>query len=264
MVDTRFGSGSRDRSGRTRRRSRPTRTYLGIAAITVVSFGLVLLSPLVLVLLNRTGGVDWAQLSNIGQAYGVTSAVVSSLALGGVALSLVLQAREAKLARLHAWRSHHLELMQMALADPLYLRTVGPFVQAPIDDARQRGYINLVLSWWQMLYEIGELPEPRLRLMIARQLLTAEPCRRFWALAREGRAYEAAADPKSSSARFHQIVDEEYQKAVAAGPPASMPDDAAPTPRTTSDTQLGGLVAASVAAGLLLGRALHRRSAARP
>ncbi|MEU9397971.1 DUF6082 family protein [Streptomyces sp. NPDC048324] len=55
-----------------------------------------LLSPFVLQDVAGSKGVDWNGLSQIGAAYGFTSAIVSALALAGVAGSLIVQNRQAR------------------------------------------------------------------------------------------------------------------------------------------------------------------------
>jgi hypothetical protein len=63
-----------------------------VIALTAFVLGSILLSPLLLRQIAKLGGVDWAKLSNIGQTYGAASAILSALAVGGVAISLFLQA----------------------------------------------------------------------------------------------------------------------------------------------------------------------------
>jgi hypothetical protein len=58
--------------------------------ITLVVLILVILSPFALTWLQSINK-NWSQLSNIGQTYGAISALVSSLALGGVIASLIYQ-----------------------------------------------------------------------------------------------------------------------------------------------------------------------------
>ena len=103
--------------------------------------GLVTLSPFALVGLAHFRH-DWSQLSNIGQTYGAISALVSSLALGGVIVSLLFQARDNQNAREQTTRTLQHELIKLEMDDPallfsllgsaigdsIYRPRVGPYV----------------------------------------------------------------------------------------------------------------------------------------
>ncbi len=79
---------------------------LGLVAVAVAALAVVLLlSPLVLDDIANSGGADWNRLSDIGAAYGFTSAIVSALALAGVAVSLVVQNRQARAEQVQGIRS---------------------------------------------------------------------------------------------------------------------------------------------------------------
>jgi ABC-type sulfate transport system permease subunit len=89
-------------------------TVLLIIAI-VGAFGGVALSPAVIGHVSNTSDAQWQRLSNIGQTYGAASAMLSVLALIGVAISLILQSRETRAAREQARRALHFELLKMAM-----------------------------------------------------------------------------------------------------------------------------------------------------
>lgn len=69
-----------------------TITLAGIAAIAFLA--LVILSPLALRTLARSFDLNWSNLSNVGQTYSAVSALLTALALGGVAISLLYQAKD--------------------------------------------------------------------------------------------------------------------------------------------------------------------------
>jgi hypothetical protein len=176
------------------------------------ALGAVLLSPMALTRLPVGQGVDWNRLSNIGQTYGAASAVLSALALGGVAISLVLQHRESKAAREQALRALHADLFRKALEEEIYLECWGP-IGASTDRTwyRQHIYLNLIVSHWQLMWELGALTEPHLRLA-ARGIFAGPLGLRFWSEARDLRP----AVEKGRRARiFHTILEQEYQEAVA-------------------------------------------------
>lgn len=172
----------------------------------------VLLSPLALTRLPVGQNADWNRLSNIGHTYGAASAVLSALALGGVAVSLVLQHRESKAAREQTLRALHADLFKKSLEEEIYLECWGP-IGASTDRTwyRQHIYLNLIVSHWQLMWELGTLTEPHLRLA-ARGIFAGPLGRRFWSEARDIRPEVE----KGRRARiFHTILEQEYQEAVA-------------------------------------------------
>jgi hypothetical protein len=196
-----------------------------VFVLVVVSIGLVVLSPFALDTFGMSE--EWRRRSEIGQTYGAAAALVSVLALVGISASLVLQAREAKIAREYTSRAVHSELMRMAMEDPVYRECWGRFGTDPDDVAlRQHMYVNLIVSYWQSRYELGMFSDAHLRVG-ASDMFSAVPGRRFWLAARDARF---AVSHTRRLRRFHRILDEEYQKAVVAGPPAPPPAPPAPPP----------------------------------
>jgi hypothetical protein len=99
--------------------------------------------------------MDWGRLSYIGQTYGAESAILSALAVGGVSVSLFLQARQARATSLFLQarqaratniqmvRDYRRELIMMALENPdLYLPCLCPISLSDIsaDAMRQNLY----------------------------------------------------------------------------------------------------------------------------
>jgi hypothetical protein len=180
-----------------------------VAAIFVV-LAFIVLSPAVLGLLSGDTNY-WARLGNIGQTYGAASALISVLALTGVAGSLFFQAREAKASRDQALRSLHLDLMKMAMEDHAYAESWGPFFDDDDHVAqRQHMYINLIIEHWRMMCEFGSMTEVHLRA-VSHIVFLGDPGRRFWADARELRLRSAGSKFERN---FHQVLDDEYQKVL--------------------------------------------------
>jgi Family of unknown function (DUF6082) len=188
-----------------------------LIGVTIVALALVLLSPLALREFNSVRGVSWSQLSNIGQTYGAASAFLTGLALIGVAGSIVFQIRAIQVSRQQANREQHAHLIEMALTDPIYQRAWGGLHDryGSTDRYRQHGYINLIVSFWQNQYALGGFRENSMRDEFA-SFFHGEAGRDFWADTRDMRIKTAAGRDR----RFCEIMDEEYQKAVTAGPPA--------------------------------------------
>lgn len=192
-----------------------------ISLIVVVSsacvLGLILGSPL---LLTHLSGRNWYRLSQIGQTYGAASAIISALALGGVAISLFLQAGQTRALQIQIVREYQLRLVEIVLDDPgIYLPCWRP-IELPgldLDGKRQHLFITLRINYALMGYEIGVISERGLRGDTLAGIFRGvagreywEETRRFWLL-RTGR--------NRQTRQFLRIVDEEYTKAVKAGPP---------------------------------------------
>lgn len=237
--------------------------FVLVFALLVLALGamlLVLLSPLALASLDSRVAADWDRLSSIGETYGAASALLAILALGGVLLSLVLQARESKANREQSLRVLHVELLRMAMDDELYLACWGPFGSHPDRDSqRQHMYVNLVVSHWQLMYEIDSLREPQLRAM-ADSLFSGDVGYRFWSDVRAVRLRTATG---RRATRFHRIVDERF---VATTPPVPTRQEAPDRVRSRS-TGRARTVLASIGVAIGLGgaasiarRRLRRRS----
>jgi hypothetical protein len=181
-----------------------------LVLITLVAIGIIGASPLMLRLFQgRT--TEWERLSLIGQTYGAAPAVLSVLALIGVVVTLTFQARETKLAREEARRQAISDLLKMAMDDPDLDECWGP-VPSP-DDSRTRKqqlYTNMIVSEWATSFENKALRESRLR-HIANEMFQGQVGRDYWRSAREARL--ATSDGRIKR-RFHEILDEEYQRAV--------------------------------------------------
>jgi hypothetical protein len=78
------------------------------------------ISPIALQQLVRIHGVNWRRLSDVGQTYGAVCAFLTALALGGVVVSLLYQARDVKAAREQASRTFHHELLKTEMESPFY------------------------------------------------------------------------------------------------------------------------------------------------
>jgi len=220
---------------------------LSIAVLVVLV--LVVLSPLALKQLGSLRGVNWAQLSNIGQTYGAASALLTGLALVGVAGSMVFQVRAIQVSREQASREHHAHLVEMASTDPVYQRCWAEEPAAfGTDRYRQQAYLNLIVSNWENEYVLGSFPEHAMRSTFA-GLFRGEAGREFWARTGDMRL---KASRNRQYRRFCQIMEEEYRKAIAVGPPA-VQAEAPPLPPPASQGRVLRNSAIRTGATLLLG-----------
>jgi hypothetical protein len=203
----------------------PSRRMSLIVVMTALSLaigGLVILSPFALVALAHFRH-DWPQLSNIGQTYGAVSALVSSLALGGVIVSLLFQARDNQNAREQTTRTLHLELIKMELDDPSLMTAGGapwglnlPAESGPI---REYLYVQMWVSFWAGNYTIGEISDSTVRQFGSRELFRSKAGRNYWALIGQVQIANSAGRRN----RFFRLLDEEYKKVIASGSPIADP-----------------------------------------
>jgi hypothetical protein len=192
----------------------------------IASLALVVLSPLLLRGDLSFHGTDWLRLSYVGQTYGAVSALLAALALLGVAVSVLLQVREARNNRLQAERTRHYELLRMALENPSYFRVFAR-PEGTDDQKRLVTYTNLLLQYWLMIWEFGDLSEQELRGYIAPDLFGTDAGRAYWE--QVGSARLDYAETKKAR-KFEEILDEEYKKVIALV--AGQPDETVtPNPR---------------------------------
>lgn len=212
--------------------------------IVVLSVGLIGASPLALDAFHGSTS-HWNRLSAIGQTYGAASAVLSVLAVIGVAVTLVLQARDSRSLRLQAIRESHIRLLEMAMNDPELNKVWGPSgLSDPFVQQRQNMYANMILSQWEMSYATRSLTDDHLRLLAA-EFLSGTIGREFWALARQARL-----DTSESklNRRFHELIDEEYQRSLTT--PALPPPEPGTPSRAGGHRQWGPLVTGAAIVGL--------------
>ncbi len=214
-------------------RSRAALLALAVLAI-VGALSLVVLSPFALRAFDPGKDAEWQDVSEIAQAYGAVSALLSALAVVGVAVSLVLQAREAKATRLQGSRTMHIDLTKMAMENTAYLDCWGgPDSTRTVLLRRQHMYVNLAISHWSMEYEVGDLSDEWVAAA-ADEIFAGEIGRSFWARARAARMATART---RRSRRLHQIMDARYEHALLTPPRTApaLPDLGVPgvtTPRS--------------------------------
>lgn len=98
---------------------------------------------------------DWRELSDVGQAYGGISAILSGLALCGIAISLLFQWRHVRLTQVMTARERHFELVKLAFDDP-DLQPPTRWKGSALG-LKQRAYHNLWVSHWEMLWDTGAM-----------------------------------------------------------------------------------------------------------
>ncbi|MFI2207438.1 DUF6082 family protein [Streptomyces sp. NPDC020192] len=156
---------------------------LALVAAAAAVLAALLLSPFVLEEISHSKGVDWNRLSQIGAAYGFTSAIVSALALSGVAGSLIVQNRQARAEQVQGIRSYYLELVRLELDDmALYQPVWGDTDITDPHERKRHVYADLMMNYAWMGFEIGTIREPLLRDMLT-GMFTGEAGRHYWSRA---------------------------------------------------------------------------------
>jgi hypothetical protein len=192
---------------------------IGLLTLTIGILALVIASPIILKQVAKISGMNWTLLSNIGQTYGAVSALLSALALGGVVISTLYQVRDVGTAREQAARAVHFELLKMEMDDPEYMEVLaGPYGESvglnDYDSLRKDHLVHMWVTFWEGRYELHEMSDENVR-GDASDLFRSVEGRRYWLKARNNKLTLY----KGRRHRFARMVDEEYRKAVAAGPP---------------------------------------------
>jgi hypothetical protein len=196
------------------------RTYLFTAVVIIA----VLLSPLALFGLSRVGDADLSRMSDVGQAYGFASALISAAALFVVARSFAMQARQSRAAEIQALRAVQAELARLSFD---YRRVVAPaFGKSPDDEEYLRNvWRTLMLQYAVAGVDVGEMKESTLREEIAAGLLATEAGRAWWGV----RDYRGWSPSWKLVAR---IFDEEMRRIQSKG-------ETTPGPATDGSTNVG-------------------------
>lgn len=210
----------KDHDRNTFRRLLVTMLAMLVLAMAMISL---LVFPLLLGHMFAARG-DLSRISDIGQAYGAASAMISAVALGVVVLGQYRQARRARLQMLSDMTD---ELVQLAMDEPRYRQCWGARMAPDDVDEALFYYCNRVLRSWKVAWELHDLSEAQARAYLA-SFFQSEIPRRFWQ--RHG-DLQMQAKLTSWRARFVVLVNEEYLRAMNAGPPARTHEHGPPSRR---------------------------------
>lgn len=180
-----------------------------VALISVAStgalLGLIAVSPLALAA-AATVNLEWPVLSNVGQAYGAASSVLAGLALIGVTMSTILQARQTRLIREQAARELQLQIYGFAINDEELRLAIGPTFN------RQHLYVNIWMMYQRMRLQIRDGTFEEFK-DISYEAFQGAAGRAYWSRARL-HFLEHWTDT-SFNRRFVASLEEAYQKALA-------------------------------------------------
>jgi hypothetical protein len=192
------------------------------AIVCLIALVLVIFSPFAITRLEGLSK-DWAELSNIGSTYGGISALISSIALGAVVISLLYQARAGHTAREQSIRSLQQQLIRMEMEDPTLMTAMGaPWgLPIPAESANIRAhlYIHMWTTFWAGNYVVGELTGPAVRKLVRSELFNSNAGREYWTTIREN----VLSTNEGKYRHFARIVDEEYWKVLASNVPIAEP-----------------------------------------
>jgi hypothetical protein len=187
-----------------------------VMMIATVAFSVamvsVLLFPLLLGHLFRSEG-DYSRISDIGQAYGAASAMISAVALGVIVIG---QHRQTNRARLQALSEMTDELVQLAMDEPMYRQCWGARMAPDDIDEALFYYCNRMIKSWKIAWELRDLSEAQARGYLS-SFFQSEIPRLFW---QQHGQWQMHAKLTNRRARFVVMINEEYLRAIHAGPPA--------------------------------------------
>ena len=153
-----------------------------------------------------------AIIGNMGTILSVIATITSSIALIGVAVGLILQARQLRADQLQTMRALQLELIRMAIDKPEL--GLDSFLAKDVDrkDSSRVYYLNLWVKYLEMNYSFGTASKASIGLQMARMFESEFP-RIWWTVSRD--TYKVEAETKSQR-EFFTIVDGEFQSAMRA------------------------------------------------
>src|SRR5262245_10165894 len=112
----------------------------------------------------------------------ILSTLISSIALIGVVVSLLLQARQLRTNQIQVTRAAQQELIRFSLENPdLATEVLG--LTDPETYIKQV-YLNWYFSYLSMTYGISTMSKPNLRLLLVEPFST-EVSREWWTMARQ-------------------------------------------------------------------------------
>jgi hypothetical protein len=203
-----------------------SRRLLG-ASIAALAFAMamvsVLLFPLVLGRFYTADG-DYSRMSDIGQAYGAASAVISAAALGAVLMGQYRQVNRTRLQALHDGMD---ELVQLAMDEPMYRQCWGARIAPDDVDEALFYYCNRMITKWKDGWELRGLSETQARAYLAK-FFDSEIPRLFW---QQHGQFQMQAKLTNRRARFVIMINEEYLRAIHSGPPARLREFSPPNRR---------------------------------
>jgi hypothetical protein len=137
----------------------------------------------------------------------IISTLISSIALAGVAASLLLQARQLRVSQLQISHAAQFDLLKIGFDRPDII--AGVLEEEP-DNFSGSIYINWTMKYMQLSYDINTLTAEAVRVQ-ARTMFSAQFPRSWWLRAKP--IYLAEATTKRE-VEFISVIDEVYEQAL--------------------------------------------------
>lgn len=242
-------------------RARAALLPAAVVAVLVVAIA----SPLALNAAGTAFDLNWVLLGNIGQAYGAAAAVLSALALAGVAASIRYQVRAIHQQRILASQDKLYDMLRMIIDDP---HTYAPawgnrWDGMTVQELKRDIFSQMAITHVAFGYLTGVFSKDELEGPDGLEYGFNLPGRRkYWIDFRD-----AWLDPRSNPDRhrFGVIADAIYQNACAKNPEPPEPLGPVRTPeeRESAPKTIHSRAIAAGVVGLSLGIALSWLAAAR-
>jgi uncharacterized protein DUF6082 len=139
------------------------------------------------------------------------STLISSVALIGVMIGLLLQTRQVRIGNRQMFKASQAELVRLALEYSTDWVDPNDVIATDAETARRTTLVNWHVQHLQLGYEIRTINEANLRRAVSR-IFMAGFRRDWWRTVRDN--YRVAANTRRER-RFVAIIDAEYQRACA-------------------------------------------------
>lgn len=154
----------------------------------------------------------------------VISELISSIALVGVVITLLLESRQLRTSQIQASRTLNGEIIRLAMDYPAIASVMGLGISS--DDYPKYAFLGLLVDSWEIGYSLKTMPAKAVRGQ-AQTLFNSDYARTWWVVARK--AWNDAATTKAEK-EFFALVDGEFGAATS-HEPGRDPDDETSEPR---------------------------------
>ena len=139
----------------------------------------------------------------------IIATIISSIALLGVALGLILQSRQVEANQLQVMREMHLELIKVGIDNPALASSVTTDISE--EDYSRAGLLNLWVKYLQTGYSLKTISKASVALHAAR-MFKSEYSRDWWGT--HARASYRTEAWRKSEKEFFEIVDAKFQDEI--------------------------------------------------
>jgi Family of unknown function (DUF6082) len=137
----------------------------------------------------------------------IISTLISSIALAGVAVSLLIQARQLRISQLQVTRAAQFDLLKVGFDRP---DIAGAILDTDSDFFSKGIYINWTMQYLQLGHDIKTLTPNAIRVELT-TMFDAEFPRTWWTRARPYWVAEATSKRQIS---FISLIDDVFEKAL--------------------------------------------------